>query len=158
MNEVSGLLKQLYISSIPTIIFVIILFIVLERVLFRPLAAVMKRRADATEGAMLKARQQAAEAEAKFQEYAGKIQSARLKMYAARHEDRQKALAERESNLRTARAHADALVKEAQAAIAAEAATAKDQLEASSYALAGEIAGRILAEGVRPGAPESFRP
>jgi F-type H+-transporting ATPase subunit b len=151
MTEVLGLLKQLYIHSIPTIIFVIVLFIILDRLFFRPIAEVVKKRRAATVGALEGARKQAAEAEAKAREYEGAIHAARLQIYSARQDDRQRTLAKRDESLKAARERADRLVKEAQGSIAAEAAAAKEQLAASSESLARQITERILGESFAPG-------
>lgn len=144
MAGVFGALKQLYIHSIPTIIFVIILFIILDRLFFRPMAEVMKKRKDATVGAIEAARKHAAAAEEKSRQYDAGMRGARTEMYSTLQEDRQKALAERESSLKSAREQADGLIHEAQASIAAEAGAAREQLLASSESLAREITERIL--------------
>jgi F-type H+-transporting ATPase subunit b len=150
MNQTWVSLEQLYIHSIPTIIFVIVLFIVLDRLLFRPVASVMKEREDATTGALERARKQANEAEAKSRDYQSAIQAARTEIYATRQEDRQRGLAERETSLKAAHERSDLLVKEAQASIAAEADAAREQLAASSELLARELMERILGEGPAP--------
>jgi F-type H+-transporting ATPase subunit b len=150
MNNIWVSLEQLYIHSTPTVIFVIILFVILDRLLFRPIAGVIKKREDATVGALERARKQASEAEAKSRDYQSAIQAARVQIYAARQEDRQKALAERESSLKAAHERTDKLVKEARASITTEAATAREQLTASSESLARELMERILGEGPAP--------
>jgi F-type H+-transporting ATPase subunit b len=157
MTEVSGLLRQLYIHSIPTAIFVIVLFLILDRLFFRPITEVMRKRADATVGALEWARKQTNEAEAKSREYAAALHAARVELYSVRQDDRQKALAERESALKAARERGDGLVKEAQASIAAEAAAAKEQLTGASQSLALEITERILGEGLTPNANPGAR-
>jgi F-type H+-transporting ATPase subunit b len=150
MNQIWVSLGQLYIHSTPTVIFVIVLFVILDRLLFRPIADVAKKREDATVGALERARKQASEAEAKSRDYQSAIQAARVQIYAARQEDRQKALAERESTLKAAHERSEKLVKEAQASIAGEAATAREQLSAASESLARELMERILGEGPAP--------
>jgi F-type H+-transporting ATPase subunit b len=143
-------LKQLFIHSVPTVIFVIVLFVILDRLLFRPIANVMKKRQDETTGALERARKQASEAEAKSRAHQAAIQAARLQIYSVRQEDRQKALAERDSSLKAARERSDKLVQEAQASIASESATAREQLTTSSESLARELMERILGEGPAP--------
>lgn len=151
MTNVFGALEQLFIHSIPTVIFVIILFFVLEHIFFRPVAEVMKKRAAATVGAMEWARKQAGAAEQKSREHDAAMQAARLEIYSTRQNDRQSALAEREARLRAARERSEGLVKEAQNSIAAESAAAKEQLAAVSQSLAREITEKILSEDFAPG-------
>ncbi|MGH9446453.1 MAG: ATP synthase F0 subunit B [Terriglobia bacterium] len=147
MGQISGSLGQLYLHSLSTVVFVIVLLLILNYLFFRPLAEVMKQRADATEGALARAREQAGAAQAKSREYEDAIRAGRVQIYAARQEDRQRALAERESSLKGARERSEALVKEAQAALAREASAAKEQLAASAHALAREIAEKVLGDG-----------
>jgi F-type H+-transporting ATPase subunit b len=153
MNQTLWSLEQLYIHSAPTVIFVIVLFIILDRLLFRPIADVMKKREDATAGALERARKQGSDAEAKSRNYQSAIQDARVEIYSARQEGRQKALAERESSLKAARERSDELVQEARASIAVEAATAREELTTSSESLARELMERILGEGPAPTIP-----
>ncbi|HTV53960.1 MAG TPA: ATP synthase F0 subunit B [Terriglobia bacterium] len=150
-------LKQLFIHSIPTVIFVVVLFIILDRLLFRAIANVMKKREEETSGALERARKRASEAEAKSRAYQSAIQEARAQIYSGRQEDRQKALAERESLLKAVREQSDRLVHEARASIAAEAATAREQLAATSESLARELMERILGEGPAPAAPRGVQ-
>lgn len=148
MSSVYGLLERLYLGSIPTILFVVILLLILDRLFFHPVARVMEKRAEETDGALARAREQAAQAEKLAGEYARAIQAARLEIYGARQEDHQRALAERERMLEQARQRGDKLIQEAQAALAAEADAAKTQLTAVSHSLAREITWRIL--GMEP--------
>lgn len=150
MGDTLRLLQHDFISSIPTVVFVIILLIILERLLFRPLADVMKKRADGSVGAQEHAREVVEAAKTKSREYEAALQTARLEVYNFRQSERNKALAEHESALKAARARADGLVKNAQTALAAEVSAAKQQLEASCRDLAAEITKRILADGASP--------
>jgi F0F1-type ATP synthase membrane subunit b/b' len=147
MSQISGSLGQLYLHSIPTIVFVVILFIILNYLFFRPLAEVMKKRADATEGAIARAREQAGAAEAKSRAYEDAMRAARGEIYAGRQEDRKRALAEREQLLKSARERGEGLVKDAQAALTREAAAAREELAAAANTLAREITEKILGNG-----------
>jgi F0F1-type ATP synthase membrane subunit b/b' len=68
MNEILRQLGQLFVRSFPTVVFVFFLLVVLDRLFFRPMLEVLKKREEATRGALEKAREQAAAAEAKAQE------------------------------------------------------------------------------------------
>lgn len=141
------LLGLLFVRSIPTVVFVIILLAILDRLFFRPIAEVMKKRAEGTVGAMARAREQMNQAQAKTQEYESALRAAKMELYRQRQADHARVVEEHEAALRTARAHSEQLVKEAQAAIALEAAAAREQLRAGGHALAKEIADKILGGG-----------
>lgn len=141
------LLGLLFVRSIPTVVFVIILLAILDRLFFRPIAEVMKERTEATVGAMARAREQMSQAQTKSQQYESALRAAKMELYRQRQADHAKVLQEQDAALREARAHSEQLVKDAQAAIAAEAAAAREQLRAGGQTLANEIADKILGGG-----------
>lgn len=145
MSDALRLVGLLFVRSIPTIIFVVILVAILDRLFFRPIAAVLKQRAGETTGALERARRQAEEAAAKTEHYRGELAAARAEIFRKRQEDHQSALAEMDGVLRRAREHSEGLVHEASQALAAEVAEARRELTASTQSLAREIAGKILA-------------
>ncbi len=150
MGDTLRLLQHDFISSIPTVIFVIILLIILERLFFRPVAAVMEKRREGSRGAEERAREETEAAKNRSREYEAALQAARIEVYNFRQSERNKTLAEHETALKAARERADVLVKNAQTTLASEVSAAKQQLEASCQALAAEITERILADGARP--------
>jgi F-type H+-transporting ATPase subunit b len=150
MSDTLSLLEHYFLSSVPTVVFVVILVVILERLFFRPIAEVMNKRAEETMGALARARKEVSAAEAKFREYDAALQAARLEVYRLRQQERGKALATREAALQTARERAAELAKSAQASLAAEVSVAKRQLLASSQSLAMEITERILQDGALP--------
>lgn len=156
MGDTVKLLQHGFISSIPTIIFVVILLVILERLFFRPIAEVMKKRAEKTVGALKYAREQMNAAEEEARRYQAELQAARQEIYAMRQEARKKVLAEREDALKTARERAEGWMKDAQEAIQEEVRAAKQQLSASSGALASEITKKILTGDAPPSAGRSF--
>ena len=60
MGGVLSQLAQLFVQTIPTVVLVFVLYVILSRFLFRPLTAVLKKREEGTQGAMARAREQAA--------------------------------------------------------------------------------------------------
>lgn len=142
MSDAFRLIGQLFVRSVPTVIFVIILLAILDRLFFRPVAEVMKKRAESTTGALARAREQMSEAESKSRQVESALQAARAEIFKQRQAAHQDALKEQDRALAGAREHAEARVREAQAAIAAEAAMARRQL--STEVLAREIADKIL--------------
>lgn len=152
MSDAFKLVGLLFVRSAPTVIFVIILLAILDRLFFRPIADVMKKRAEGTVGALARAREQVSEAEGKSRQYESALQAARLEVYSQRQAEHQNALDEQDNALRAARGRSEALVREAQTALAAEVERARQQLAGSCQALGQEITEKIL--GV-PGAGES---
>jgi F-type H+-transporting ATPase subunit b len=147
MAEILRSLGQLFVQTIPTVIFVFLLLVILERWFFRPLTAVLKQRQEATVGALERARQQAAQAEAKAREYEATFQAARQELYRRREADRREALGERDSALKKAREEAEALLQRARADLASQVETAKLELRQASGSLAQGIAEAILGDG-----------
>ena len=139
MGEILHQLAQLFVQTIPTVILVFVLMVTLDRLLFRPLIAVLKERQDASTGALERARQAAAAAEAKARAYEAAFQAARQEVYRQREAARREVLAERENILKRTRDEADALVKSAQATLKAETEAAKQQLQATVSGLALEV-------------------
>ncbi|MGH9353504.1 MAG: ATP synthase F0 subunit B [Terriglobia bacterium] len=144
MSDAFRLVGLLFVRSAPTVIFVIILLAILDRLFFRPIAEVMKKRAENTVGALARAREQVNEAEAKSRQYESALQAARAEVFKQRQTEHQKALEEQDRAMHAAREHSQDLVRKAQTALAGEVAFARRQLLASGQALAQEIAEKIL--------------
>jgi F-type H+-transporting ATPase subunit b len=153
MQEILREVGQAFVQAIPTVIFVGLLVLILQRLFFRPLTGVLEAREDATKGARERARQRAALAEAEGQEYEAAWQKARQEVYRQRDADRRAALAGRETVLQQARARAESLVQEAQVALGSEAQAARAELGLASRTLAEEVAQAVLG-GPEPGGRE----
>ena len=142
-------LAELLISTLPTVIFVFVLFILLDRFFYRPLAAVMKKREKKTTGAIARAREQAAEADEKATQYEAAFQVARQEVYRQREAARRSLLADREGTLKRAQQQSEALINEAQTSLAAEVARSKTDLLNACQSLGREIAETILGGAAR---------
>jgi len=147
MSEIIQQLQTLFLQTIPTVAFVFLLYVTLDRLLFRPLTKVLKEREDVTIGAMVRAREQIAAAEAKSQQYEAALQGARQEIFRLREAARGEANAERERMLKEARAESESRLRKALATLAAEVETAKHELRKSTEALALEIAETVLGGG-----------
>lgn len=143
----ANLLGLLFVRSIPTIVFIIILLAILDRLFFRPIEDVMKKRAEASEGAMARAREQMERAKAKAAEYESAMQAAKMGLYRQRQAEHARVLQEQAASLKAAHLHSEQLVQKAREAIAAEAEAARGQLKIAGQALAKEIADKILGGG-----------
>ena len=84
MGVIFSQLGHLFLQATPTVILVFFLFIVLDRIFFRPITAVMKQREESTVGALARAREQGAAAETKTREYEEAFQAARQEVYRQR--------------------------------------------------------------------------
>lgn len=144
MGDTFRQLGHLFLQTVPTVVFVFLLFVILDRIFFRPLTAVLKHREESTLGALARAREQAAAAESKSREYEEAFQAARQEVYRQREAERRASLAEREAALQNARGQAEAMIREAQAQLAGEAARVKVELESACRALAEEISQSLV--------------
>lgn len=145
MEQTIQALAGLMLKAIPTICLLIILYYYLKGMLFGPLERVLKQREELTIGARKAAEQSLASAERKEQEYARKFDEARSEVYRAQEETRRKWLDEQASLIEDARKRSEEKVNAAKTQITAEAASARENLAASSGQLADEIATAILA-------------
>lgn len=157
MLDILRQLGQLFVRSIPTVIFVFFLLLVLERLFFRPLLEVLKKREAATRGAIERAREQAAATEAKAREYDEAFQAARQDVYRLREAARRDALADRENQLAKTREKAESYLKDALDALAAEVEAARQELGRASQPLAMEITETVLGGSPTPGGREGAR-
>ena len=151
MGETFRQLGHLFAQSIPTVIFVFLLGVILDRLFFRPLDAVLKQREEETLGAFDRARELSAAADAKAKEYEAEFQAARQEVYRRRESDRRTGLQEREEMLSGARARAESALKDAQAALHAEAESVKQQLTGITRSLAVEVTRTVLGEATLRG-------
>ena len=146
MGDILRQLGQLLVQTIPTVIFVFLLMIILERLFFAPLGRVIKQREEATSGALAGARAQSEAAAAKTREYEASFQAARQEVYRMREANRRAWLSERDERLKRAREESDVMIKSAQAELASQVEAAKRDLVTDSKALAEEITESVLAD------------
>jgi F-type H+-transporting ATPase subunit b len=137
-------LGHLFLQAIPTVILLFLLFVILDRIFFRPVMAVLKQREELTVGALARAREQAAAADTKTRQYEEAFQVARQEVYRQREADRRKNLEQRDAALRKARDQAEVLIREARAALAAEVARTQTELDAACQPLAEEISQSLV--------------
>lgn len=140
MSEIFRELGHLFLQSVPTLILVFVLYVILDRLFFRPVNAVLKERAHETLGALGRAREQAAATDSKAKDYEERLQAARQNVYRQRETERRMSLAAREAALQKARQQTEVMVQEGQAKLAQEAAGVKAELESASRPLAEMIA------------------
>jgi F-type H+-transporting ATPase subunit b len=144
MDEIVGQLGGLLLGSVPTIIFVILLFGIYTAVVHKPLTKVLAERHSRTEGAIEKARADIAQAEARTAEYEQRLREARMSVFKSQEARRQQALQVRAAAVAEARTRAQAQVEQARAAIEQDKVVAKTGLEAESGRLAAAIIRTVL--------------
>lgn len=125
-----------------------ILFIVLvvayQILVQGPLAAVLKRRRELTEGAIEDAQKAIARAEARTAEYGEKLRAARAEAYKVREQRMKQWTAERDTALEAAREAAAKKLAAARAEIESETAAARQAIEASAGELAQQVVRAVL--------------
>jgi len=156
MQETLEQLGRLLLGSVPTILFVVLLYWIYAVLLHKPLVRTLAERRSRTEGAMEKARADVAAAEARTAEYEQRLREARMAIFKAQEVRQQQALQARAAALSEARVKAQAQVEQARAAIAQDKETALAGLQARAGILAAEIMRAVLrsaAGGIAGGNP-----
>jgi len=144
MDATLHALGAILLRAVPTFLLVVFLNFYLKAVFFTPLGKVREKRYQATEGAKKRARESLEHAAARTAEYEAAMRAARGEVYQAQ-EQLHKQLQERQAaDLATARQRAEEGVKQAQALLAQDVASAKDGLAAESETLANQIAESVL--------------
>ena len=144
MGGILSILANLFASTVPTVIFVFLLFVIFNQFLYKPLTAVMKKREEETTGAMARAREQAALAEEKARQHDAAFQAARQEVYRQREAARHSMLEDRQAALDRAREQSEALTKETAATLAAEVAQSEKELLATCQSLGHQIAATVV--------------
>jgi len=144
MDETLRQLGELLFGSIPTIIFMVVLYLAYLFLVHKPLSRILAERRTKTQGAIEKARAEVAAAEAKTAEYEQRLREARAAMFRRQEARRQHALQIRTQAGADARAKAQARVKQAKAEIEQDKGTAQVALQGESARLASEIIRAVL--------------
>jgi F-type H+-transporting ATPase subunit b len=144
MDELAKQLGGLLLGSVPTIIFIVLLYGIYTAVVHKPLVKVLADRRSMTEGAMERARADIARAEAHTSEYEQRLREARVALFKSQEARRQLALQARAAVVAASRTKAQAQVDQARKGIEQDRLTAQSGLEAESGRLAVEIIRTVL--------------
>ena len=147
MDETLRQVGELLLGSIPTIIFMVLLYGLYTVLVHKPLVKVLAERRSKTEGAIEKARADIAAAEARTAEYEQRLREARVAVFKNQEALRQQALQARAAAVAEARTKAQAQVEQARAAVHQDKVAAQAGLEAESGKLAAEIIRIVLRPG-----------
>ena len=135
---------ELLLGAVPTVVLLLLLYVVYHFLVHRPLERVLEERRSKTEGAIERARADVAAAEAKTAEYENRLREAKLAIFKMQETRRKEAQAARSAAVAEARERAGAQVKLARESIASDIAAAKVSLQGESERLANEIIRTIL--------------
>ena len=144
MDQTLHQLGELLLGSIPTIVFLVLLYFFYRGLVHAPLAKVLAQRHSLTEGAIERARADIAAAEAKTSEYEHKLREATLAVFKAQEERRQLVVNAREAAVAAARAQAQQQVTAARTALEQDKAVAQSQLQTEAERLAADVIRRVL--------------
>ena len=131
-------------SVVWVIFFVLLLTVVLDRLLFKPLLRVMEERQRAVSSARALAERSAHEARLAAAEFDRRTGEARADLYRQMDEMRRAAMDERATILSRTRSEAEAEIAAASTKLQAEAEEARRRLSADADALGAAVAERIL--------------
>jgi len=123
---------------------VILLAVVLDRVLFKPLLRVMRERAEAVSSAISLAERATATAAAAASEFDAKVTAARTDLYKQMDERRKIAEGYRSELMAKTKTEVDAQLADARAALRADADQARATLDKDAEALGQQIAAKVL--------------
>ena len=124
--------------------FVLVLTVVLDRLLLRPVTRIMKAREDAIGSARELAETSRARAQAAMDEFDAKTRAARAEVYRQMEDNRRAALATRAELVAATRGEVERSMGEAAERLGTQAAAARAQLERDADVLAGSIVERVL--------------
>jgi F-type H+-transporting ATPase subunit b len=151
MDETLRQLGGLLLGSIPTVIFLFLLYVLYTALVHKPLVRVLAERRAKTEGAIEKARADVAAAEARTAEYEQRMREARMAVFKAQEARRQQAMQVRTGAVNEARSKAQKQIEQARAAIQKDKAEAQTGLTAEAGKLATEIIRTVLSPAAAGG-------
>ena len=144
MDEILGQLGGLLLGSVPTVLFMVLLYGLYTVIVHKPLVKVLAERRSRTEGAVERARADIAAAESRTAEYEQRLREARAALFKRQETQRTKALQARAAVVAQARAKAHAQVEQARREIEQDKLVAQTGLKAESARLASEIIRIVL--------------
>ena len=137
-------LGGILLKAIPTLILLVVVFLYLKWVFFRPLEKVLARRRELTEGEREAADALFARASGKMAEYEIRLQEARATIYREQENMRRRWVEDQTRRIEEARHKMREQIHQAKEQIDAETEAAKRELLTWSDALAGQIAHSLL--------------
>ncbi len=153
MQVIVHQLGELFLQAVPTVLILLVFYVVLRGLFFKPLLAVMAEREARTAGARKAAETSQAAAADKVKQYQEALKRARAQVYAEQEAARKKLLEERAEQLKEARSRAAAEVAAGKDRAGKDLVVARRDIEGSVAQLAADIARRVLQVPPSPGSP-----
>lgn len=144
MDLILHQLGDLFLRSVPTVVLFLLLLVAYRLLVHAPLLRVLGERRERTTGAVAKAEAAIRAADARSQEYEAKLRAARAEIFQAREQRTHLLQRERDRVLEEARHAAQERIRTARQRLEAEAAEARNALEAKADALATDILRAIV--------------
>jgi F-type H+-transporting ATPase subunit b len=144
MDAILRQIGELLISSIPTIIGLLIVWAGYRFIVHGKLQQVLEQRHALTEGAIERAQQEIAAAEARTAEYEQRLREARGQIYKAQQANLQRIVDERNAALAQARKQAGEMAKKARSVLEKDVLDAKAVLEQQASVLADQVIATVL--------------
>lgn len=144
MDQILEQLGGLFLSSIPSVILLTLLYFFLKTVLFDPLEKILAERYRKTEGREKDALEAVREAERKAAEYAQALHAAKAEIYAQQETLRKNLEAKRDAAIADAAERSDALLAEGRAVVDSEFESARLKVEQEAGGLARLVVDKVL--------------
>jgi F-type H+-transporting ATPase subunit b len=144
MNETLTQLGELLLASIPTIIFLLIVWGAYRMIVHKRLEQVLAERYQLTEGAIQQAQAEIKSAEARTAEYELRVREARTQIYKIQEARRQQIMESRNAALTQARQQAEEMIQSARMALEQDKMAAQIGLQQQADTLANQIIESIL--------------
>ena len=148
MDEILNQLGGLFIGSVPTIVFFLLLVVAYGYLVRRPLDAVLVERRKRTSGAVEQAKAAIGQAETETALFEEKLRMARTELFNARAERLKQWAAERDQALEQARNETQVKVSAARLTLEQSASVGRQQIESMSGELSAQVLKAILPAGV----------
>ena len=137
-------LGELLLTSIPTIVFLLIVWGAYSAIVQKKLDQVLAERHARTEGAIEQARKEIATAEARTAEYEQRLREARSTIFKSQEARRRQMMEKRNAALVQAHQQAQEMIKQARAALEKDVAEARATLQRQADMLATQIMETVL--------------
>jgi F-type H+-transporting ATPase subunit b len=153
MTDLVRQIGELFLRAVPVALIVLVFYVILRFLFFKPLLLVMAEREARTLGARKAAEAAQAAAAEKSKQYEEAVRQAKAQVYAEQEAERKKTLDERAAFLKDARGKASAEVNQAKETVTGQLEAAKKEIERNVPELAAEIARRVLQVPAGPSSP-----
>ncbi len=144
MESTLNSLGQLLLKAVPTIVLLVIVHFYLKWMFFRPMAGVLAKRREATEGQRESAAALRAKAEEQAKSIEEQLRQAREAIYQEQEEARRRWTSEQDAQFDQARQQARDLIHQSKQQLDAETVDARGKLEPYAGTLADQITSTLL--------------